>query len=67
MLNRRPGDCVEAEEYRILEKQNHLMINARIRKKLDSSATDFAFKDSKDRASSGTFEKKQLQICNSTP
>jgi hypothetical protein len=29
--------------YRILEKQNHLMINVRIQKKLDSSATGFAF------------------------
>jgi hypothetical protein len=29
--------------YRILEKQNHLMIYARIWKKLDSSATTFAF------------------------
>jgi hypothetical protein len=29
--------------YRILEKQNHLMVNPRIRKKLDSSATGFAF------------------------
>src|SRR5262245_16432625 len=27
----------------ILEKQNHLMINARIQKKLDSSATSFCF------------------------
>jgi hypothetical protein len=33
---RRPG-------YRILEKQNHLLINARIRKRLDSSATGFVF------------------------
>jgi len=33
-----------ASLYRILEKQNHLMINALIRKKLlDSSATGFAF------------------------
>jgi hypothetical protein len=29
--------------YRILEKQNHLMINVRIQKKLDSSANTFAF------------------------
>jgi hypothetical protein len=29
--------------FRILEKQGHLMIDARIRKKLDSSATGFAF------------------------
>src|SRR5690348_9753436 len=33
--------------YRILEKQNHLMMNARIWKKLDSSASGFAFKDSR--------------------
>jgi hypothetical protein len=29
--------------YRILEKQNQLMINVRILKKLDSSATSLAF------------------------
>jgi hypothetical protein len=28
---------------RILEKQNHLMINVRIQKKLGSCATSFAF------------------------
>jgi hypothetical protein len=33
----------EAASLRILEKQNHLMINVRIQKKLDSSATSFAF------------------------
>jgi hypothetical protein len=29
--------------YRILEKQNHLMINVRIGKRLATSATGFAF------------------------
>jgi hypothetical protein len=34
---------VRGPAYRILEKQNHLMIDVRIQKKLDSSATSFAF------------------------